>query len=69
MTNCETSFEKRLPRDLTHRVAVGSVDVGGGAPVSVQSMCNTTTADVDATLAQIGRLAAAGRPPSCASPM
>ena len=39
---------------------VGGVPVGGGAPVTVQSMCNTPTSDADATLAQIRRLAAAG---------
>lgn len=39
---------------------VGSVAVGGGAPVSVQSMTNTDTRDVGATLAQISRLKAAG---------
>lgn len=52
--------KNRLPRELTHPVSVGGVTVGGGAPVSVQSMCTTDTADADATLAQIGRLAAAG---------
>jgi (E)-4-hydroxy-3-methylbut-2-enyl-diphosphate synthase len=44
----------------TRRISVGDVAVGGGAPVSVQSMTNTDTADVDATVAQIGRLAKAG---------
>ena len=39
---------------------VGSVAVGGGAPVSVQSMCTTKTADVDGTLAQVYALAGAG---------
>lgn len=48
------------PRARTHAVVVGGVVVGGGAPVSVQSMCTTPTTDADATLAQIGRLAAAG---------
>jgi (E)-4-hydroxy-3-methylbut-2-enyl-diphosphate synthase len=41
-------------------VMVGSVAIGGGCPVSVQSMTNTDTADPDATLAQIARLAEAG---------
>ena len=49
-----------LPRELTRQVRVGDVAVGGGAPVSVQSMCTTPTSDADATLAQIARLAAAG---------
>ena len=39
---------------------MGGVAIGGGAPVSVQSMCNTDTRDVAATLEQIGRLAEAG---------
>ena len=41
-------------------VHVGKVQVGGGAPVSVQSMCTTDTSDVDATVAQIHRLEEAG---------
>ena len=45
---------------MTKRIMVGSVPVGGGAPVTIQSMCNTPTADVEATLAQIRALAAAG---------
>lgn len=49
-----------VPRDRTRQVMVGSVAVGGGAPVSVQSMCTTPTSDVEATLAQIGQLADAG---------
>lgn len=49
-----------LPRDLTRKVMVGDVAVGGGAPVTVQSMCNTKTADADATLAQIRQLADVG---------
>ncbi|WP_322155770.1 flavodoxin-dependent (E)-4-hydroxy-3-methylbut-2-enyl-diphosphate synthase [Paratractidigestivibacter sp.] len=48
------------PRELTRPVHVGNVQVGGGAPVSVQSMCTTKTDDAAATLAQIGRLAEAG---------
>ena len=47
-------------RDLTRRVMVGDVAVGGGAPVSVQSMCTTKTADAEVTLEQIRRLADAG---------
>src|SRR5690348_3337083 len=42
------------------QISVGGVPVGGGAPVVVQSMTLTDTADVDATLGQIGRLAEAG---------
>jgi len=49
-----------LPRRPTRQVMVGTVAVGGGAPISVQSMTTTKTADVDGTLAQIYALAAAG---------
>ncbi len=45
---------------MTKRVFVGRVAVGGGAPVSIQSMCNTKTDDVAATVAQIHRLEDAG---------
>ena len=47
-------------RNTTKQIRVGGVYVGGGAPVSVQSMTNTRTDDIDATLAQIRALAAAG---------
>src|SRR5829696_4161405 len=47
-------------RHRTVGVLVGSVMVGGGAPVVVQSMTNTDTADVDATVAQVAALARAG---------
>ena len=45
---------------MTKRLMVGGVPVGGGAPVSIQSMCNTKTDDVAATVAQIRALEAAG---------
>ena len=45
---------------LTRQVKAGDVLIGGGAPVSVQSMTNTDTADVEATLSQIRALAIAG---------
>jgi (E)-4-hydroxy-3-methylbut-2-enyl-diphosphate synthase len=48
------------PRRQSRRLMVGSVTVGAGAPVSVQSMTTTVTADVDATLQQIAELTAAG---------
>jgi (E)-4-hydroxy-3-methylbut-2-enyl-diphosphate synthase len=48
------------PRRQTRRVMVGSVPVGGGTPITVQSMTITKTADVDGTLAQIYALHAAG---------
>ncbi|MBN2025269.1 MAG: flavodoxin-dependent (E)-4-hydroxy-3-methylbut-2-enyl-diphosphate synthase [Actinobacteria bacterium] len=47
-------------RKLTRRVSIGDVPVGGGAPVSVQSMTNTPTEDAAATLEQIRRMADAG---------
>src|SRR5437588_6330960 len=49
-----------FPRRHTRQVMVGSVPVGRGAPITVQSMTITKTADVDGTLAQIYELAAAG---------
>ena len=48
------------PRRHSRQVLVGSVAVGGGAPVSVQSMTTTKTADIEGTLAQIYALAGAG---------
>lgn len=45
---------------MTRQINVGGVPVGGGAPVSIQSMTNTPTHDVEATLSQIRALAAAG---------
>ena len=45
---------------MTKQLFVGNVAVGGGAPVSIQSMCNTKTDDVEATVAQILRLEEAG---------
>src|SRR5450830_787909 len=48
------------PRRPTRRIHVGKVDVGGGAPVSVQSMTTTQTTNIDATLQQIAELTAAG---------
>ncbi len=47
-------------RRMSRQIMVGSVPVGGGAPVSVQSMTTTVTADVNATLQQIAELTAAG---------
>lgn len=49
-----------FPRRATRRILVGPVPVGGGAPVTVQSMTTTRTSDVDGTLSQIYALAAAG---------
>ena len=47
-------------RELTHPVSVGGMTIGGGAPVVVQSMLNTRTFDVEASLAQIDTLKQAG---------
>ena len=49
-----------LPRRESVGVAVGDVTIGGGAPIVVQSMTNTDTADAEATAAQVAALAAAG---------
>jgi (E)-4-hydroxy-3-methylbut-2-enyl-diphosphate synthase len=56
----ETSAELLTPRRNTRQISVGKVAVGGGAPISVQSMTTTKTADVEGTLQQIYQLAAAG---------
>ncbi|MFZ9483660.1 MAG: flavodoxin-dependent (E)-4-hydroxy-3-methylbut-2-enyl-diphosphate synthase, partial [Ilumatobacteraceae bacterium] len=48
------------PRRTTRQIKVGQVLVGGGAPITVQSMTTTKTADVEGTLQQIYALAAAG---------
>lgn len=45
---------------MTKQILVGHVPVGGGAPVTIQSMCNTRTDDVEATVAQIRKLESAG---------
>jgi len=45
---------------MTKEIRVGGVAIGGGAPITVQSMCNTKTEDVTATVGQIKALAAAG---------
>ncbi|WOQ18318.1 flavodoxin-dependent (E)-4-hydroxy-3-methylbut-2-enyl-diphosphate synthase [Raineyella sp. W15-4] len=48
------------PRHVTRTLRVGSVEVGGDAPVSVQSMTTTKTTDINGTLQQIAELTAAG---------
>ena len=48
------------PRRHTRKIRVGKVEVGGGAPVSVQSMTTTPTTDINATLQQIAELTATG---------
>lgn len=49
-----------LPRKQTRQLKLGSVRIGGGAPIAIQSMTNTDTRDVEATLGQIKRLHDAG---------
>lgn len=51
---------EQLPRNPTRAVRIGSVTIGDGHPIVVQSMCATKTVDVDATVAQVRQLAAAG---------
>jgi (E)-4-hydroxy-3-methylbut-2-enyl-diphosphate synthase len=54
------SMQQVIRRKKTRQIMVGSVPVGGAAPIAVQSMTNTFTQDVAATVAQIRRLETAG---------
>jgi (E)-4-hydroxy-3-methylbut-2-enyl-diphosphate synthase len=49
-----------IPRKNTKQITLGTIKIGGGAPVAVQSMCNTDTRDAEATLTQIRQLEQAG---------
>lgn len=49
-----------LPRNPTRPVAIGSITIGAGNPIAVQSMCSTHTQDIEATVTQVNDLAAAG---------
>ena len=49
-----------IKRKKTRKIKVGNVDVGGNSIISVQSMTNTLTTDVDATIKQINELTEAG---------
>ncbi|MBR2407961.1 MAG: flavodoxin-dependent (E)-4-hydroxy-3-methylbut-2-enyl-diphosphate synthase [Lachnospiraceae bacterium] len=49
-----------MDRNQTKKIQIGNVTIGGGAPVAIQSMTNTKTEDVAATVAQIRELTAAG---------
>ena len=49
-----------ITRRKSKQISIGGVKIGGDAPISVQSMCNTDTRDVNATLCQIEELASAG---------
>lgn len=53
-------YSSPIKRRVSRKIMVGKVPVGGDAPISVQSMTNTDTVDVDATVAQIEQLVAAG---------
>jgi (E)-4-hydroxy-3-methylbut-2-enyl-diphosphate synthase len=49
-----------IQRKKTRKIRIGNVEIGGDAPVSVQSMCNTDTRDVKSTVEQINKLSDAG---------
>ncbi len=49
-----------INRRKSKQISIGNIKIGGDAPISVQSMCNTDTRDVKATLNQINELASAG---------
>jgi 4-hydroxy-3-methylbut-2-en-1-yl diphosphate synthase IspG/GcpE len=53
-----------MTRNETRCIQVGAVKIGGDAPVSVQTMCNTKTHDVEATVRQIRAMRAAGTDPT-----
>ena len=54
------STNSLIKRRKTRQIMVGNVAVGGDAPISVQTMTNTETCDVEATLEQISRMVTAG---------
>jgi (E)-4-hydroxy-3-methylbut-2-enyl-diphosphate synthase len=54
------TFKSPISRRTTRKIYIGDVPVGGDAPISVQSMTNTETCDVDATVAQVQAIADAG---------
>ena len=56
----QAPLQTLAPRRKSKQLKVGNVLVGGGAPVSVQSMCTTLTSDVNSTLQQIAELTASG---------
>jgi len=60
MTLTETLTVGMVERRKSRQIQLGRVAIGGDAPVSVQSMTTTKTADIDATLQQIASLVAAG---------
>lgn len=60
MDGMDVTATQLTPRKKTRQISVGSVKVGGDAPISIQSMTTTKTANVEATLEQIYSLAGAG---------
>ena len=56
----EMNMGNTIVRKKTRQITLGTIKIGGGAPVAVQSMCNSDTRDVESTLAQIRRLEQAG---------
>ncbi|MFI6996844.1 flavodoxin-dependent (E)-4-hydroxy-3-methylbut-2-enyl-diphosphate synthase [Nocardia sp. NPDC050175] len=60
MNTSDLGLPTALPRHRTKRLNIGGVPVGGGAPISVQTMTTTRTADIDGTLQQIAAVTAAG---------
>ncbi len=51
---------REIKRRKTRKIKVGKIEVGGDAPISVQSMANTLTTDIDKTIKQINQLEEAG---------
>ncbi|WP_194836851.1 flavodoxin-dependent (E)-4-hydroxy-3-methylbut-2-enyl-diphosphate synthase [Nocardia sp. XZ_19_369] len=60
MTSNDLGLPTMPARHRTRRLDIGGVPVGGGAPISVQTMTTTRTADIDGTLQQIAAVTAAG---------
>ncbi len=49
-----------MKKRSSKKIRIGNVEIGGDAPISVQSMCNTDTRDINATVEQINKLTDAG---------
>ncbi len=60
MEKIQLKLKVMIKRRKTRQIKVGNVLIGGDAPIAVQSMCNTDTRDVEATVAQIRQLTQAG---------
>lgn len=56
----ETTEDDRMTREETKKIRIGDVWIGGGNPIAIQSMTNTRTEDIEATVEQIRRLERAG---------